>query len=115
MAGEAGGLKEMTAAVLAGNKVMAVATSGETAPWCFTCFFAEEGFDLLFLVEHGSATIENIRKNPRVAFTVNRQVPDRFLQGVGTGEIIGDATEHTEAFAPLRQKVAETEGFVQNI
>lgn len=115
MAAEAAGLKERTAAVLAENKVMTVATSGETAPWCFTCFFAEEGFDLLFLVEHGSATIENIRKNPRVAFTINRQVPDRFLQGVGTVEIIGDATEHQEAYAPLREKVRETEAFVQNI
>lgn len=115
MAAETPVLSEKVATVLAENKVMSLATAGEGAPWCFTCFFAEEGFDLLFLVEYGSTTYENIRKNPRVAFSINLQVPDRFVQGVGTVEIIGDATEHGEEFAPLRQKVPETEGFVQNI
>ena len=107
--------QDTIAKVLAENKVMNVATTGDATPWCVTCFFAEEGFDLLFLVEHNSTTLANIRRNPRVAFTINRQTPDRFLQGVGTVEIIGDATAHAEAYAPLRQKVPETEGFIQNV
>lgn len=115
MAANTAELKERISTVLADNKVMNVATGGEGEPWCSTCFFAEEDLDLLFLVEYGSATYKNIRKNPRVAFTINRQVPDRFIQGAGTVEIIGDAVEHLDAFAPLRAKVAETEGFVQNI
>ena len=108
-------LQDRISVVMAENKVMNVATAGEASPWCFTCFFAEEGFDLLFLVEHNSTTLKNIRNNPRVAFTINRQAPDRFVQGTGTVEIIGDATEHGEAFAPLKEKAPETEGFVQNI
>lgn len=115
MAVEPAALQAKIGTVLAENRVMNLATSGETAPWCFTCFFVEDGFDLLFLVEHNSSTIENIRRNPRVAFTINRQVPDRFVQGIGTVQIIGEATEHGESYAPLREKVPETEGFVQRI
>src|SRR3990172_11949262 len=98
MSTEETALQDRISVVLAENKVMNVATAGEASPWCVTCFFAEEGFDLLFLVEHNSTTLANLRRNPRVAFTINRQTPDRFLQGVGTVEIIGDATAHAEAY-----------------
>lgn len=108
-------VEERITAVLAENKVMNLATSGKAAPWCSTCYFVEDGFDLVFLVEPDSTTLENIRHNPRVAFSVNRQVPDRFVQGIGTVEIIGQATEHEEVYALLREKAPETAHFVESI
>ena len=106
-------LEEKIAVVLAENKVMNLATCGQGSPWCFTCYFVEDGLDLLFLVERVSTTMDNLRENPRAAFTVNRQVPDRFVQGAGTVEIVADLAEQPDAYAPLRAKIPEIEGFVR--
>ena len=106
-------LQEKIAAVLAENTVMNLATCGEASPWCFTCYFAEDGLDLLFLVERVSTTMDNLRENPRAAFTVNRQVPDRFVQGLGRVEIVADLADQPDAYAPLRAKIPEIDGFVR--
>jgi hypothetical protein len=57
--------------------------------------------------------MDNLRENPRAAFTVNRQVPDRFVQGVGRVEIVADLVDEPDAYAPLRTKVPEIDGFVR--
>src|SRR3972149_6423374 len=96
MAQEKEGLKGRIAQVLAENRVMNLASEGEASPWCVTAFFVEDGFDLLFLLEGSSQTMANLRHNPRLAFTINRQVPDRFLQGMGLANVIGTPEEHPD-------------------
>jgi hypothetical protein len=106
-------LREKIAAVLAENTVMNVATCAAESPWCFTCYFAEDGLDLLFLVERVSTTMANLQDNPLAAFTVNRQVPDRFVQGVGSVEVLADLEQEPDAHAPMRNKVPEIDRFVR--
>ncbi len=112
MAQEKEGLKRRIAEVLAENRVMNLASEGETNPWCVTVFFAEDGFDILCLLEATSQTMANLKRNPRLAFTMNRQVPDRFLQGMGLATIVGPPAEHRALFARMSKKVPELAAFV---
>ncbi len=109
------GLKRRIAEVLAENRVMNLASEGETNPWCVTAFFVEDGFDILCLLEATSQTMANLKRNPRLAFTMNRQVPDRFLQGMGLATIVGPPAEHQELFARMCRKVPELQGSVQAV
>jgi len=115
MAQEKEGLKGRIAQVLAENRVMNIASEGEASPWCVTVFLVEEGLDILCLVEATSQTMANLKHNPRLAFTINRQVPDRFLQGMGLATVAGLPADHPELFARMCQKVSDIEGFVQAI
>ncbi len=115
MAQEKEGPKRRIAQVLAENRVMSLASEGEANPWCATAFFAEDGFDILCLVEATSQTMTNLKRNPRLAFTVSRQEPDRFLQGMGLATIVGPPKEHRELFARMSRKVPDLEGFVEAV
>jgi len=115
MAQKKEGLKGRIAQVLAENRVMNLASEGEASPWSLTVSFVEDGFDILCLVEATSQTTANLKHNPRLAFTIGQQVPDRFLQGMGLTTIVGLPAEHPELFARMCRKAPELEGFVQAI
>lgn len=115
MAQDAKAVKKRIADVLTENRVMNLASEGATTPWCVTAFFVEDGFDLLFLLEETSQTMANLKQNPRLAFTINRQVPDRFLQGTGLAHVIGSPAEQPGLFSLMCRKVPELESFVENI
>src|SRR4030042_1663521 len=112
-------IEEKATQVLQENTVMNMATQGDQGPWSATLYFVEDGFDLLCLVESGGRTMANLQRNHRVAFTINRQTPDRFLQGSGTAYVIGLPTENPALFdsmchnqPQLREFVAEVPGLV---
>src|SRR3972149_2998559 len=106
-------LEETAAGILRENRVMNLATGTADALWCVTLFCREEeSLDVLCVVEDRSSTMKNLRKSRRVAFTVNRQVPDRFLQGTGIAHILGPVRDHPQLFATLTEKAPELEGFV---
>jgi len=101
--------------VLAENQVMNLATEGEGGPWCATCYFVEDGFDLLCLLEDRGQTMANVRRRPRVAFSINRQVPDRFLQGWGVATVVGLPRDHPELFERMCRKVPQLRQFVEAV
>ena len=112
-------IEEKVTQVLQENTVMSMATQGDQGPWCATVFFVEEGFDLLCLVESSGCTMANLKRNHRVAFAINRQEPDRFLQGSGTAYVIGLPAENPALFdmmcrkqPQLRESVAMMPGLV---
>ena len=106
-------LEKTAAEILRENRVMNLATGTADALWCVTLFCREEeSLDVLCVVEDRSSTMKNLRKSRRVAFTVNRQVPDRFLQGTGIAHILGPVRDHPQLFATLTEKAPELEGFV---
>jgi 1,4-dihydroxy-2-naphthoate octaprenyltransferase len=115
MAQEKEGLKRRIAQVLAESRVMSLASEGEANPWCVTVFFVEDGLDILCLVEATSQTMSNMKHNPRMAFTVDRQVPDRFVEGMGLATIVGPPAEHRELFARMSRKAPELEAFVETV
>lgn len=113
MAQEKDGLKRRIAQVLAENQVMNLASEGEATPWCATAFFVEDGFDIFCLLEATSQTMSNLKRNPRLAFTMNRQAPDRFVQGMGLATVVGPPAEHPKLLARISQKAPEVGGFVR--
>jgi len=105
-------IEEKVAQVFRENTVMNVATQGDEGPWCNTLYFVAEGFDLLCLVESGGRTMANLKRNHRAAFTINRQEPDRFLQGSGTAYVIGLPAENPALFDMMCGKQPQLREFV---
>ena len=108
-------VEERVAQVLQENTVMNVATQGDQGPWCATLFFVEEGFDFLCLVESAGRTMANLKLTHRVAFTINRQAPDRFLQGSGTAYVVGLPSENPELFDAMCRKQPQLREFVTTV
>ena len=108
-------IEEKVAQVLQENTVLNVATQGDRGPWCATLYFVEEGLDLLCLVESGGRTMANLKRNHRVAFTINRQTPDRFLQGSGTAYVIGVPAENPALFDSMCRKQPQLGEFVTTV
>ncbi|MFQ5883716.1 MAG: pyridoxamine 5'-phosphate oxidase family protein [Thermoplasmata archaeon] len=100
--------------ILKASKVFVLGTTGETGPWVASGYFAEEGTDIYCLLTHGTKTLENSEKNPTVAFCVDRQVPDVFLQGKGVIELLPDGSEEKEkGESLLLSKIPEIAGFMR--
>jgi 1,4-dihydroxy-2-naphthoate octaprenyltransferase len=106
-------IEEKLAEVLRENQAMSIATQGDRGPWCATVFFVEEGFDILCLVESSGRTMANLRRSPRVAFTIDRQVPDRFIQGSGLAYVVGMPEENPELFDFMCRKQPQLRDFVE--
>jgi 1,4-dihydroxy-2-naphthoate octaprenyltransferase len=108
-------IQEKATQVLQENTVMNMATQGDQGPWSVTLYFVEEGFDLLCLVESGGRTMTNMKRHHRVAFTINRQTPDRFLQGSGTAYVIGLPAENPALFDSMCRKQPQLREFVAKV
>jgi 1,4-dihydroxy-2-naphthoate octaprenyltransferase len=95
---------------------MNLATGTAESPWCATVFCKEEdSLDILCVVEDRSTTMRNMRKSPRLAFTVNRQVPDRFLQGTGIAHVLGPVEQFPEPVSRMAAKVPELGQFLEAV
>ncbi|MGQ9572169.1 MAG: 1,4-dihydroxy-2-naphthoate octaprenyltransferase [Dehalococcoidia bacterium] len=84
--------------VLRENGVMNLATQGDEGPCCVSLLFVAEGFDVLCLVANDGRTMADLRRNPRVAFTVSSQVPEVFVQGSGLAYVVGPPAENPALF-----------------
>lgn len=116
MAQDRATIERTAARILADNRVMNVATGTAESLWCVTLFCKEEdSLDILCVVEDRSTTMRNIRKSARVAFTVNHQVPDRFLQGTGIAHVLGPVDEFPELVSRMTEEVPELAQFLQAV
>jgi 1,4-dihydroxy-2-naphthoate octaprenyltransferase len=98
--------------VLRENKTMVLCTDGEDGTWSVRAYFAEDG-EFLYLALEPSRAFKNLQKNPKVSFTVDRGIPDRFIQGEGDVEIIGSFHEHEKERQILGRKCLEVIAFVR--
>ncbi|MFQ5911268.1 MAG: pyridoxamine 5'-phosphate oxidase family protein [Thermoplasmata archaeon] len=114
---EAGSLDEafsVIGEILGGGKVFVLGTSGKEGPWVASAYFAEEGTRIYCLLTHGTRTLENSKNNPSIAFCVDRQVPDKFLQGRGIIEPLPDESEEKKkGESLLLKKIPEIAGFMK--
>lgn len=77
------------------NKTLTLVSSHAGQPWAAKVYFAEEDGDLYVALEQGR-NFRNVCANPHVFFVIEHGVPDRFVQGEGTAEILGDVAERPE-------------------
>ncbi len=99
--------------VLDQNTTLVLATTGDEGPWSARAYFAEHEGDLYLALEP-ARTLNNIRKNPRVSFTIDRGVPDQFAQGEGEAEELGSIHERKER-VHLFRRTLEVVGFARSM
>ncbi|MFQ6107690.1 MAG: pyridoxamine 5'-phosphate oxidase family protein [Thermoplasmata archaeon] len=100
--------------ILGDCRVVVLGTSGEEGPWVASTYFAEEGTTIYCLLTHGTRTLKNSKDDPNVAFCIDQQVPDKFLQGRGVIEPLPDGSEEKEKGASLLlKKIPEIAGFMK--
>ena len=90
----------------ANNAVQLATTGGIHSPWVAGAYFTQEGTDLFILLEASGKSLENIRSNPSVAFSVSQNDAMKdFLQGNGTAHVL-TAEEEPAVRARLVAKMA---------
>ena len=89
------------------NKTLTLISHAEGRVWANKVFFVEEDGYLYGVVERPQDGrghhYRNIVQNPNVFFIIDRNVPDRFLQGEGQVELLGDVTERHERHILFRK------------
>lgn len=108
-------------AIFDAHATMAISTWQDGEPWLARVFFVEDEpdtgrLDMCSSVLVGSRKLAMLSANPRVAFLVGGDVPDRWIQGIGVAEAVhddadGDAirkrlSEKSEAAGPFLRSVA---------
>ncbi|GIX46693.1 MAG: hypothetical protein KatS3mg131_0904 [Candidatus Tectimicrobiota bacterium] len=77
------------------NKTLTLVSHTDGQVWAGKVYFAEHEGDLYVALEQGR-NFRNIKANPHVFFVIEHGVPDRFIQGEGVAEILGDIAERPE-------------------
>ncbi|MBM4387592.1 MAG: prenyltransferase, partial [Deltaproteobacteria bacterium] len=95
------------------NKTMSLSTFGDSL-WSSRVYFASHGLYIYAVIEK-SRNYENILKNNRVSFVIEKGVPDLFIQGEGDVEILGKPDDCEKERALLFQKNIELIPFVKKI
>jgi hypothetical protein len=96
----------VAAAVLTTNDAVQLATTGGPySPWILGAYFVRDGLDLLLMVEQSGKTLQNLKVDARVAFSVSKNdAMQDFVQGAGEASLLDDA-EAEVVVARLTQKM----------
>jgi len=100
-------------AIMAENSVFTLATGQGKDMWAAKMFYAPGKDGLYCTVKDDAVTLVNIRKDPRVAFTIDRGSTDRFLQGTGRAVILDNIHREPEIKALLEQKDERIAAFLK--
>ncbi len=68
--------RETALAYLASHHVMTLATNGRQGPWAAAVFYANAGFDLVFLSAPATRHARNLAFDPHAAVTVQEDCRD---------------------------------------
>lgn len=94
------------------NKTLTLVSRQDGQVWAGKVYFAEHEGDLYVALEAGR-NLRNLRANPQVFFVIEHGVPDRFIQGEGVAEILGDIAERPERHIIFRHAF-ELVGFAKS-
>ena len=96
---------------------MSVAACEGEEPWIGKAFFVEDepGHRLLDMCccLIAAKTLALIERNPRVAFMVGGDQPDRWIQGVGIAEVVADDGDAAAIFKRLEEKTPAAGDFLR--
>lgn len=107
-------------AVFAEHPSMAIATSAGDEPWAGKVFFVDDEpepgrLDLCCALIVTSRKLEILQKNPRIAFVVAGDLPDRWIQGVGRAEVVEDEADCDAIMKRLEEKSAPAGPFLRRV
>lgn len=86
------------------NKTLTLVSYGKNGVWAGKVYFGEENGYLYVALEKGK-NYQNVIENPNVFFVIEHGVPDRFIQGEGIAERLGDITERPERSIIFRKAI----------
>lgn len=87
------------------NKTLTLISRGRDGKvWAGKVYFGEEDGYIYVALEKGK-NYHNIVENPNVFFVIEHGVPDRFIQGEGVAELLGDITERPERSIIFRKAI----------
>ncbi len=86
------------------NKTLTLVSRGKDGVWAGKVYFGEEDGYIYVALEKGK-NYQNIIENPHVFFVIEHGVPDRFIQGEGIAEKLGDITERPERSIIFRKAI----------
>lgn len=100
-------LRQQVLAYLADHHVMTLATQGEDGVWAAAVFYANDGFDVIFLSAAHTRHAENVAHNEQVAVTIQEDYRDwAEIKGVQCAGVVSLLTgiEQATAVALYLQK-----------
>ncbi len=86
------------------NKTLTLVSYGKNGVWAGKVYFGEEDGYLYVALEKGR-NYQNVIENPYVFFVIEHGVPDRFIQGEGIAEKLGDISERPERSIIFRKAI----------
>lgn len=87
------------------NKTLTLVSKGRDGKvWAGKVYFGEEDGYIYVALERGK-NYSNIIENPHVFFVIEHGVPDRFIQGEGIAEMLGDISEVPERSIIFRKAI----------
>ncbi len=86
------------------NKTLTLVSSGKNGVWAGKVYFGEEDGYIYVALERGR-NYQNVIENPHVFFVIEHGVPDRFIQGEGIAEKLGDIAERPERSIIFRKAI----------
>jgi hypothetical protein len=90
-------------AYLAAHSTLTLATEREGKPWANALFYANDGFTFYFVSDPKTRHADHLRRNPRVAATINEDQDDwRAIQGVQLEGVCEEITNPVEAARALK-------------
>lgn len=104
-------------AVFDAHASMAIATASDGEPWVAKVFFVDDEpapgrLDLCCCLLLTSRKLANLQRDPRVAFLVAGDSPDRWVQGLGRAELVEDEADAEAIEKRLEAKSAAAGAFL---
>jgi len=95
---------EVAKKVFEENKTLTLVSHGKNGVWAGKVYFGEEDGYIYVALEKGR-NFQNVVENPHVFFVIEHGVPDRFIQGEGLAEMLGDITVRPERSIIFRKAI----------
>lgn len=114
---EASARIEAAEGLLDAHATMVVSACLDGAPWIARVFFVEDeprqgSLDMCCALVAGTERREGLRTNPRVAFFVGGDEPDRWATGTGVLRVIGDEADGAAILKRLRDVSSAAAAFL---
>lgn len=90
--------------IMAEQPVLTLATGQGNDRWAETVYYASDDQGIYCAVRDRGTTLTNVRRDPRVAFAIDRGSPDRFIRGTGRALILDSIDREPQIKALLERR-----------
>lgn len=117
---EAAQVVDLAEVIFEQHPTMSIAACDGGEPWAAKVFFVDDEpqpgrLDICCALLVTSRKLAMIEANPRVAFIVAGELPDRWIQGVGTAELVEDEADAAAIHKRLSEKSAAAGPFLERV